>query len=76
MDKKSYDTQLVRLTQSLVNIETENRPPDGHEKEGQEYVKRYLLGLGMEVTAVSYTHLSAQFLWLQYWQPSFRPRCW
>lgn len=53
MDKKSYDTQLVRLTQSLVNIETENRPPDGHEKEGQEYVKRYLLGLGMEVTELS-----------------------
>ncbi|NBK90562.1 M20/M25/M40 family metallo-hydrolase [bacterium 1XD21-13] len=44
--------QVIQYTQNLVNIPTENRPPIGYEKKGQEYIKRELISLGLEVKEI------------------------
>lgn len=45
--------QVTDLTRALVDIPTENNPPDGHEKEGQNYVKAFLAGMGLETRTFS-----------------------
>lgn len=44
--------QVIKYTQDLVNIPTENKPPVGYEKKGQEYVKRELQELGMVIREI------------------------
>ena len=53
MDLKDLENRLIRLTCDLVNIPTENRPPNGDEKHGQEYIKRTLSDMGLEITEIS-----------------------
>lgn len=47
--KDKWREQVIKYTQDLVNIPTENKPPVGYEKKGQEYVKKELLKMGLEV---------------------------
>lgn len=44
--------QVIKYTQDLVNIPTENKPPVGYEKKGQDYVKRELEAMGLEVREI------------------------
>lgn len=44
--------QVIKYTQDLVNIPTENKPPVGYEKQGQEYIKKELSNLGLEVMEI------------------------
>lgn len=44
--------QVIKYTQDLVNIPTENKPPVGYEKKGQEYIKKELEALGLEVLEI------------------------
>ncbi|MCE5255664.1 MAG: M20/M25/M40 family metallo-hydrolase, partial [Spirochaetaceae bacterium] len=44
---------LIKLTQSLVDIPTENNPPNGYERDGQNYVKALLEGMGLAVEEFS-----------------------
>src|SRR5690554_3912698 len=37
------------MLQDLINIPTENAPPDGFEKEGQEYIATVFKDLGLKV---------------------------
>lgn len=48
-----YKDELVKLTCDLVNIPTENRPPKGDEKAGQEFYKKYLENMGLETDSFS-----------------------
>lgn len=51
---EKYRQELIDLTCDLVKIPTENIPPNGDEKEGQEFFKKYLSEkLGMEIDAFS-----------------------
>ena len=49
--------QLIDLTCSLIDIPTENMPPYGHEKGGQDFVKAFLSGLGCDVREYSPTEV-------------------
>ncbi len=53
MEEDRYQKELVCLTRALVNIETENKPPNGHEKEGQDFLKKQLEELGFAVKELS-----------------------
>ncbi|MDR3644218.1 MAG: M20/M25/M40 family metallo-hydrolase [Clostridia bacterium] len=48
---------LIGLTCSLVDIPTENLPPDGYEKGGQDFVKGFLSEMGCEVREYSPTQV-------------------
>ena len=52
LDEK-YLSELVRLTCDLVNIPTENHPPDGDEAAGIEFMKDYLEKLEFSVDEYS-----------------------
>ncbi|MEM3108296.1 MAG: hypothetical protein QW569_00955 [Candidatus Bathyarchaeia archaeon] len=41
--------ELVDLTRRLIQIPTENKPPRGYEKQGQEYIAGQYSKLGMEL---------------------------
>ena len=45
--------ELTELTCALVNIPTENKPPLGFERQGQEYLKTVMYDMGLEITDVS-----------------------
>jgi acetylornithine deacetylase len=49
--------QLIDLTCTLVDIPTENLPPNGYEKGGQDFVKAFLMGMGCDVRAYSPTEV-------------------
>lgn len=53
--KEKYRQRLIELTQSLVDIPTVNLPPNGAEKEGQEFVKAELQKLELSTTDISPT---------------------
>ena len=50
---EKYRQQLVDLTMDLCRIPTENIPPEGYEKEGQEYYRRYIEEMGLETDSFS-----------------------
>lgn len=52
LDEK-YLRELVSLTRDLVNIPTENHPPDGDEAAGMAYMKAYFEKLGFAVDEYS-----------------------
>jgi len=41
--------EIVRMTQELIQIPSENKPPHGYEKECQEYLSRKFSEVGMDV---------------------------
>jgi acetylornithine deacetylase len=49
MKDEELKKRLIQLTCDLVNIPTENLPPRGNEKLGQEYVKKLLSQMGCEI---------------------------
>ncbi|MEN6313392.1 MAG: M20/M25/M40 family metallo-hydrolase [Clostridiaceae bacterium] len=49
----TYKKQLLDLTCDLVRIPTINFPPDGNEKAGQEYLKKYLKDMGLIIDEFS-----------------------
>lgn len=55
MDEGMDDLQvrLIDLTQDLVDIPTENNPPDGDEAAGQAYVEKLFRKMGLQLDAFS-----------------------
>ncbi|MCL1895899.1 MAG: M20/M25/M40 family metallo-hydrolase [Clostridiales bacterium] len=52
IDEK-YLNELVRLTMDLVDIPTENHPPDGDEAVGIAFIRRYFEDMGFDVDEYS-----------------------
>ena len=52
LDEKNYN-ELIRLTCDLVNIPTENHPPDGDEAAGIAFMKNYFEKMGFDVDEYS-----------------------
>ena len=50
---EGYHGELIKLTCDLVNIPTENRPPYGDEKAGQEFFEKYIREMGLETDMFS-----------------------
>lgn len=50
---QKYRKQLIELTQALVNIPTENNPPNGYEKAGQEFMSSLYADMGLNVEMFS-----------------------
>jgi len=57
-DNASIKNRLIQLTQQLVDIETENNPPNGHEAEGQKVVKKLFSKMGLKTDVFSPEEIS------------------